>query len=144
MQEILAFCAIRNINKLTADALANIQNVIGAPNFWTRNPPIKLPHPEPSPQYTPWSMPCMVARLSGGITVHIQAVRALQTPADVQPNQIIMNNISCVSSYQTLKILSLKFKCICTVNHPFICVKENFAKFTRTSQSLHFVFVQDG
>lgn len=67
----LAFCAITNINKLTADAPANIQNVMGAPNFWTRNPPIKLPHPEPSPQYTPWSMPCMVARLSGGTTAHI-------------------------------------------------------------------------
>lgn len=67
----LAFCAIRNMNKLTADAQANIQNVMEAPNFWTRNPPIKLPHPEPSPQYTPWSMPCMVARLSGGTTAHI-------------------------------------------------------------------------
>lgn len=59
------------MNKLTADAQANIQNVMGAPNFWTRNPPIKLPHPEPSPQYTPWSMPCMVARLSGGTTAHM-------------------------------------------------------------------------
>jgi hypothetical protein len=67
--------------KLTPEAMANIQNVLGASYLWIKIPPNKLPHPDPKPQYTPWSMPCIVARFSGGITVHMYAVKALHTPA---------------------------------------------------------------